>query len=403
MSICASGSSQAKAGVPASIVVDAAYVQSILPPALAWAYPYLPYMHGLEIGNVGAFCALDPPTWTVPSAADIFEFIVGGNFTQAAAVQQFLQDITRAYLWYQLCECSSGTTPAAPSAPAAPTGLPELNPPGVVTGSPIAPCGSFSASLAGPQVHGNAHQVLPESTAGIGSVRQSLPVGTTQLVITSHNISSGATQQTETWNISFFDQFGGSLGGNSWSVANGATQTVTIPPLADSTTFYIWISDPGAVDNSNGAAAEVSAYCGGAPGQLQSPCCPPDPVLTALINRLMAAVELIQRQGVPFGYVPGAVHSGLSGAGALSVSGLLGAKVAITTDPATLGIEGSSPSVLFDRGFISWGTPDGYLQSERVQHNPQLSLPPRASAFTSLAYDLHPGVIVTITELVREP
>jgi hypothetical protein len=126
-------------------------------------------------------------------------------------------------------------------------------------------------------------------------------------------------------------------------------------------------------------------------------------VLRAEIDQILGLVTLIQRQSVPFAYVPGTVHTGLSGAGTLSVQGLIGAKVAFTTLPSELGRVGTSPVELFDAGFITWGTADGYAQSEHLEHSPQLSLPARCSAFTSLAYDLHPGVVVTITELVREP
>lgn len=114
-------------------------------------------------------------------------------------------------------------------------------------------------------------------------------------------------------------------------------------------------------------------------------------------------VTLIQRQSVPFAYVPSTAHVGLSGAGTLAISGLLGAKIAVTTLPSALGRQSTTPEEIFDAGFITFGTPDGYPSSFRLEHNPQLILPARCSAFTQLAYDLHPGVVITITELRREP
>jgi len=113
-------------------------------------------------------------------------------------------------------------------------------------------------------------------------------------------------------------------------------------------------------------------------------------------------VTLIQRQSVPFAYVPGAVHTAISGAGAIAVSGLIGALIDVTTLPASYGSRGTSPAEHFDLGFLAWGTTDGYPSSVRLEHDPQLSLPARCSAFTELAYDLSPGVVVTITELHRE-
>jgi len=114
-------------------------------------------------------------------------------------------------------------------------------------------------------------------------------------------------------------------------------------------------------------------------------------------------VTLIQRQAVPFAYVASTAHSGLSGAGSLSISGLLGIKVAVTTLPAQLGSQGTSPAEYFDMGWLTFGTLDGYPQSYRLERSAQILLPNLCSAFTSLDYDLHPGVVVTITELLREP
>ena len=101
--------------------------------------------------------------------------------------------------------------------------------------------------------------------------------------------------------------------------------------------------------------------------------------------------------------MPSTAHTGLSGAGALSISGLLGVKINVSTLPAPIGREGTSPTEYFDMGWITFGTPDGYPQSYRLEREDQLILPARCSAFTELAYDLRPSVVITVTELVREP
>ncbi len=113
-------------------------------------------------------------------------------------------------------------------------------------------------------------------------------------------------------------------------------------------------------------------------------------------------MTLIQRQAVPFAYINGAVHSDLSGAGAFAISGILGVRMEVTTLPGYLGRLGSSPTEYFDAGFVTFGTADGYPHSIRVEHNPQVELPARCSAFTQFAYDLQPGVVIRVTELVRE-
>jgi hypothetical protein len=141
--------------------------------------------------------------------------------------------------------------------------------------------------------------------------------------------------------------------------------------------------------------------------QLPTDCCQ---LTTALLEQVLSgvnaavqAITLIQRQAVPFAYVPSTVHTALSGAGALSISGLIGIKIAVTSLPSTLGVEGTSPPKHFDLGYVTFGTIDGFGQAVRLERNPQVILPPRCSAFTDLDYDLAPGVVVTITELRREP
>jgi hypothetical protein len=149
----------------------------------------------------------------------------------------------------------------------------------------------------------------------------------------------------------------------------------------------------------------LDLYCAPAAptGLAGAPCCPPDPTLAAQLAQILGMVTLIQRQSVPFGYVPGAVHAGLSGTGSIAIAGILGAKMDITTLPASLGSSFTSPAEHFDVGFITWATPDGYPTSDRIEHQPTLSFPLRAGLYTELFYDLHPGVVVTITELLREP
>jgi hypothetical protein len=114
-------------------------------------------------------------------------------------------------------------------------------------------------------------------------------------------------------------------------------------------------------------------------------------------------VKLIQRQAVPFAYVPGTTHTGLSGAGVIDVSGLIGAKADVTTTPDRFGREGTSPTEFFDMGFITWGTPDGWPSSFRLEHDPLVMFPRSAGLYTEIRYDLEPGVVITLTELLREP
>ena len=115
-------------------------------------------------------------------------------------------------------------------------------------------------------------------------------------------------------------------------------------------------------------------------------------------------IQLIQRQAVPFGHVTGTSHTGLAGAGSFSVSGLLGLVVVLTTVPGTWGLSDDVPQRYIPApGSVAIGTAEGV--SEVIFCNePQSAVFPYAmSAATVVNWSFKPGVVATITELVREP
>lgn len=411
--ICGGGSSSPLPGVAGSIYVDQAYVQSLLPAALAWLYPYLPFMHGLQIGSVASFCAVDPPIVpAVPSAADILGFLSGNNLTAFINVNQFLQELTRTYLWYKICGCNVGS-PTAYTPPTNPGNMPVVNPP-QVTPPTAAPCRTIQTTSVAydglPGTAGTLKALLgtynPGAQTGTGPP---FLAGVTYYTYSATLTAAGANHPNMIFNMEFLNASGGLVGALTGpTVVSGGTATfsgtIAAPgsPATWSQIALTLVPASGTV-SSDLITVNVNFYCGGGPGQVTAPCCPPDPVLMAQLNQILGLVTLVQRQAVPFSYVAGPVHAGLTGAGVLSVSGLIGAKVDCTTVPASLGLSVGAPDEHFDLGWITWGTADGYPQSVRVEHTPQLSLPPRAGAFTDLAYTLHPGVVATITELVREP
>jgi hypothetical protein len=125
-------------------------------------------------------------------------------------------------------------------------------------------------------------------------------------------------------------------------------------------------------------------------------------MLASKIDLAIARVDLIQRQLVPFAYVPGASHTGLAGQGSIAVQGILGLSVELTTLPAWIGSEGSTVPTLINAGWITLGTPDGNLPSRPITHD-NFVLLDVSGAITWVFYDFPPGVVATITELIREP
>jgi hypothetical protein len=415
--ICSPGISQPLPGIPAALVIDQAYVQSILPPAISWLFPYLPFASSLYIGDVATFCAADPPAIpSTPTAAQIAAFILGQPFSDYLLVDSWIRAAIQTYIWYKICGCTVVATPAPPTAPSAPANLPAINPPTVVTPAPGGACFSVTSTVmslhaAGVSGTGITPPPFPPYVAGTGPFLIA-PANVSYVDAVVTVTAAGATHDTYGGTIQFASSVNGPLLGTvgllTSGFAAGTTRYNIQPSHTSAFTGSFWNLEP-MFDETNARVGTdliqvtIEMYCGNnRPGAPAAACCPPDPQLMGLIHQLIDGVTLIQRQAVPFGYIPGTVHSGLTGSGVLSVSDLIGAKVDCTTIPASLGIAGTSPAEHFNLGYITWGTADGYPQSVRIEHQPLLSLPSRAGAFTDLAYDLHPGVVATITELKRE-
>jgi hypothetical protein len=134
-------------------------------------------------------------------------------------------------------------------------------------------------------------------------------------------------------------------------------------------------------------------------------------VLNAIQRQLLATnstvalirqdVQLIQRQKVPFAYVPGSLTAGLTGNGQLAVSGILGLAVELTTLPFAIGEEDGNPLAYFGSGWVATGTADGWRSSTPIRHNPMWL--PAEPDDTLVGYSLPPGAVANIQTFVREP
>ena len=95
-------------------------------------------------------------------------------------------------------------------------------------------------------------------------------------------------------------------------------------------------------------------------------------------------------------------YSGLSGNGQFAISGLLGVSVALTTVPGRIGLVAGDPDTIFDAGWVTLGTADGWGPRQFITSNPFI-LRPIAGDMTLLGYSIPADVVATITELTREP
>lgn len=403
MVVCAGGS-ELKPGTPAALAVQWDYLASLLPPQLSALVPFMPYLRPIYIENVAAFCALEPPGFPTLTGLTIAAVLAGGEVGAGLVVAEALTQTLLNYLWYQICQCTGSATPAVPTAPDLPE-IPVINPPAAVQPTPGSPCLSKSTRIVNMSESWPSVSLLLWGTDPVnGLLDAPLPTGATLLRGVYRNIVSGGTPDDAAYRVRFFNAAGADVGGFFPSVASGVT--TTRDDVIPSTARYVFsdCSQAHVGTPTNDMQVDWTVYCGGStPTTPSAPCCPPDPILIGILTQILNLVTLIQRQSVPFGYVLGESHATLSGHGSFAISGLLGAKVEVTALPASYGLSGSDPVEHFELGFLTFGSADGYPHSIRVEHDPQLVLPARCAAYTALAYDLSPGVEVTITEVVREP
>lgn len=342
---------------------------------------------------LSTFCSSDPPaepTFTTAESDAVTNLQVWtADFK--SALSKFSDHVLRLF-WYQSCECTSGALLPLPPAPVQPAGAI------VIAAGPTA-CG-----YTGPagMVASEIFVCLTSQADGFCSadVATPLPAGATSITWTQTVTSNGAHPSPGDFYLEFFDSSGAALlNDNAIAVPVDTTtsRTFAIPTGAVS---YALQAQGGGV-NSSILRSTATVTCGNT-ALATAGCCPGDPVNAILLARVLDMVTLIQRQAVPFSYIAGTAHAGLINQGALSVQGLIGLKIALTTLPGSYGRQLAEPTYLFDVGWWSVGTADGFIADRRVQSSAQIWLPEGMSAMTLVGYSLSPGVVATITELERE-
>lgn len=405
MVVCAGGS-HTKTGVPAAILITTDQIASVLPPTMLWLKPLLPYIKPIYLDAVTAFCAAEPPGFPDLTGIALGAVFAGGQVGASLVAAEAITQIALHYLWYAMCECISGTTPAPPAPPAAPTDLPTVNPTTVVNPGITTPCWDVTRQMFWSAMSGASMLGIVQPGGHTSIMPKPVP---TRITVKLVNGTEGATQAQCSMDLQYIDSGGGILPGfTTGLLAPGATYNVTvIPPAAAASwawTLQYSTAGIGGATPTNSVTVTITMWCAGqTPSNPNSPCCPPDPNLLGLLTRIQAQVDLIQRQSAPFGYVYGANHAGLTGHGSFAVSDLIGVSVDITAIPAHAGRIDGSPIEYFDLGFVTLGTADGYETSRRLDHEGTLMIPHQAGLFTSVGYTVPPGVTIAIRELVREP
>jgi hypothetical protein len=388
--LCGGGSSSIRPGVAAVVAYTSGLIADLLVLVESpWLIPVIPLLSLPNIGTA-AFCSTDPPaqpTFTSAEATALLELKVGTSDWNSGVAK--ISDLLLNAIWSQLCECTSGATPGPSPAPAPPAGT-VIN---IYTSQPnFTPCFELVLTTA---------SSFPSSgtfTLAGGIV---IPVGATTLTLKLINtiaVGSGATASVTIEQ----DNNTTVLHTDTVTATPGQTVTRSFPVVANANKVFLSYVGAGGTGNSFITNSVFDIYCGNSTAPSQTNPCGPDPTTVALLNAIMQLVTLIQRQIVPFSYISGTTHSGLTGTGELNVQGILGVKVLPSSIPNSAGIVVGDPDTLWLDSWINWGNADGWTERQFLTNSPFVSMPRLASQFTKLGYSLRPGLTVDITELVRE-
>lgn len=390
--LCGGGASEPQPGVSARVAyfgtVLAGLIEEIFGPVaipIAAAVGVLSY-------QTTTFCAEDPPTLPTLDATDVTNLlaVLGGSPPDTTTIAK-LDQLIGYYAWFKLCQCSSTTTPA-PTGSTWPTGV------------------GTNTNVTNPIAQACAHNNQPSSIFGttpkidtvFGPTFVTLPSGATTFQLQLFDVG---IDQNVIVNTVFFNETGGQLANINNGVLlvgqPGIVATNAVP--VGTVKINVQLSWSGTMSSAARYTWIADAFCGQNPFQILQNCCPPDTYSQALLQKIANMVELIQRQQVPFGYVHGPTHSGLTATGELPIADLIGVQVAPASIPNYAGVVVGDPDSLWLDSWIRWGNADGWTQREFLTSAPFVSLPNFGGQYTKIGYTLAPGLTVDITELVREP
>lgn len=411
--LCAGGSSAKQTGYADTIIATTSIIDAIL---LAfgglWLLPFVALID-VEAFDLTTLCTSDPPALPTFTADDVIALANFGDIPGQATVLSKIKDTINHYAWYQFCHCTSGTLTPAPAFPGQPgdVQIPTSNTPTACASfdwegtPPVTPAAaewsgatylltrlpgtgnaSFSPDGTHPEFFKFAPQPPPVSVQWRMTHDHASPPSSGGVIIDCYDSSAHL--------------LGTRVLGNTSNSPNPQTGTVDIP----GGTFYwaMYAANPSATLPSDNLQVHGDFFCGTSPASGLAGACATDPQTMALLQQILGVVTLLQRQLSPFAYVPGAVHAGLSGNGTITVPALVGLKIDITTAPTRLGELVGDPNALFGAGWVNLGSSDGFGPRIFITSDPTLVLDVNPSV-TTVGYSIPDDVVVSITELIREP
>lgn len=125
--------------------------------------------------------------------------------------------------------------------------------------------------------------------------------------------------------------------------------------------------------------------------------------LQATLANVWDVSSSVQRYRVPFGYIGGTQHLGLTGEGSISVSRLVGLQIVVTALPVNGKVLQSNPDYFWNLGWISVSDGGGMLQQRRIARQSMTWFPDQMQEASTVGYFLEPDVSISVVELEPEP
>lgn len=396
-------------------MIGPALVSTILAELAPVFLPVAVLVDGLAV-QLTTLCGRDPPPMPTWDANDALILALGSASPFYQQTLTKIDDLIQNWAWDKACECTGGPAGPALVAPAPPAGTSQTSPTsnqpcfvGAYAGAPpLNPDSSLTNDLdiskwtlsTDGRIHGGD---IHSSSGNIYGV----PTGTTSITWkgfdpdTSSGPGSKGIYSFALWtfNASFVPnspiQIGPPLN-NTGGTYTGST------PIASTVAYWLMIGRTSVGDGSTPLEPprlETNVWCGGSVPNGQEACCPPDP---SIALGLQTIINLLQNLHTPPAgtYKKGTVHSGLTGSGTLSVTGLFGLQIQLTSGvPTQIQFPGVPP---YERsvGWMSVLTGDGMIDEVRITRQNQVWASALARYATQVGFQLNAGFSMTVTELL---
>lgn len=391
MAVCTAGS-EPQPAAPTYFTIDDAYIALKFGSMAGWltiwamGLPATPQV-------TADFCAVDPPT-EMPTAADWLKLSTPLIAFATGTYTRFANQI-RADKWADLCQCKAttgsctvgivGTYPAASWTPdnAPATWLASLDP--LTKRLTLDFTGVSNPSFP------SAYYASLSVDNGSGGSFAQLPTWTFYPLTTTH-FDSGVLSSGHPYRRGGFTLSAGAAG-RTISIT-GATLRVTECYTTSGPPYTPPVLPPPPT---------------GFPTPPPSPACanPSDicNFLNALATKLdwtRMEIQLLQRWGIPMAYRFGATHTGLSGTGSILITRLLGLQAVLTTVPPGVVVKPGGTAYLWDMGWMSIEGPEGMVLEKRITRQALEWIEPKFQLGTVFKYQLNPGVVMAVSELLPE-